>query len=150
MATEPVSQPEPAPRPLPVVERAPTDAESAFAAGWQMLRDGNYGTAADAFGRTVALAPQGDLAEDARYWRAIAQARAGRAADARISMATFLDAHPRSARAGEISAMLGWLLYEAGDKDAAKRRFEAAADDPDARVRKSARAGLDALRPRTQ
>ncbi len=144
VAPEPEPEPELEPEPEP--EPEPTEAEVAFQDGWRTLRAGNYGNAADAFHTVIALDPDGPLAQDARYWRAIAQARAGRAATARISMARFLEKHPKSSRAGEISTMLGWLLVDVGDREAAQRRFKAAMHDDDEKVRNSARAGLEALR----
>jgi len=62
----------------------------------------------------------------------------------------FLDAHARSPRAGQASAMLGWLLIDARAFDEAARRFDAASGDPDPAVRRSARAGLDALARRAR
>ena len=44
------------------------------------------------------------------------------------------------------AAMLGWLLFEAGDHAGAARRFRRALEDPSARVRKSAVDGLEAIR----
>jgi hypothetical protein len=41
--------------------------------------------------------------------------------------------------------MLGWLLVDAKRLDEARERFAAAINDPSAKVRASAQAGIDAL-----
>ena len=133
-----------------VLPARPTPSEAAFQAGWQALKSANYGEAAAAFARVIAMAPAAPLAEDARYWEAVALARAGRDEVARRAMATFLDRHARSARAGEVSVMLGWLLLEAGESTAARARFQAATSDRQRKVRDSARAGLAAIDGKTR
>src|SRR6185436_6614824 len=117
----------------------------AFNQGWASLRAGDHLGAAAQMRRALDLEPANALAEDARYWRAVALGRAGAAGEARAAMEEFLRLHPRSARAGAVSAMLGWLLVDAGEKDRARALFEAAAGDANAAVQKSARAGLDAV-----
>jgi hypothetical protein len=126
---------------------APTESAAAegFARGWRALRGGDYLAAAAAFGRSASADPADPISEDARYWRAVALARGGRPASARAEMAAFLTRYPTSARAGEISAMLGWLLLDVHDRAGAQRRFRAAAGDRADAVRASARAGLQAL-----
>ncbi len=123
----------------------PTPSESAFQWGWKALKSGNYGEAAAAFARVIVMAPDAPLAEDARYWEAVALARAGRDKVARRAMVTFLERHPASVRAGEVSVMLGWLLLEAGEDAAARKRFKIATSDRRRQVRDSARAGLAAI-----
>jgi hypothetical protein len=51
----------------------------------------------------------------------------------------------RSQRRGEASAILGWLLVDAHRPREAEALFRAAAADPHANVRASARDGLDAI-----
>jgi TolA-binding protein len=144
--------PRPAPhhraRPRPPAAAAPAQdpAEQAFGEGLALLRASDLPAAARAFDRAVRLAPLGTLAEDASYWRAIALADnpAGEAA-----LLAFLDRFPQSARAGEVSVMLGWRLVDR-DPRAAASRFQAALSDRAARVRKSARAGLDAVARKTR
>jgi hypothetical protein len=127
----------------------PGAAERAFAEGWRALRVGDYVDAAAAFDRAAAAGPGEVLAEDALYWRAVAQARAGHAAEARAAMVSFLDEHPTSERAGEIAAMLGWLLFDFREDQAAARAFTTATRDRAAKVRASAEAGLAALARRS-
>lgn len=124
-------------------EEPGTDAEGAFARGWTALRTGDFHTAAEAFGR-AAGANDGQLAEDALFWRGVALDRAGRFAGARQALSDFLARYPDSDRKGEASAILGWLLLHAGERQEARNRFTAALGDPAERVRNSARAGLDA------
>lgn len=123
--------------------RAPE--EVSYDEAWAALRSGEFPRAARGFARVVLLAPDSPLVEDASFWRAVALARSKRGVEAVAAFHDFLGGHARSARAGEASAMLGWLLVDAGALDEAARRFDAAAGDPDPAVRRSARAGLDAL-----
>jgi TolA-binding protein len=120
------------------------EVEIAFARGWTALGAGDFGAAAEAFGRAGGPRSENALSEDACFWRAVAFDRAGRLGDARRSFGEFLGRYPRSDRAGEAEVMLGWLLLRAGDGAGAAARFASALDDPGARVRGSAQAGLAA------
>ena len=133
------------PLPLPS-SRAPD--EVAYDDAWAALRSGDFGRAAGSFSRVVLLVPDSPLVEDASFWRAVALARGKRSAEAASAFRDFLDSFARSPRAGQASAMLGWLLIDAGAFDDAARRFTAASGDPDPQVRHSAGAGLDALAQR--
>jgi hypothetical protein len=145
-----VAQPAPAASPAITprerVERLPQ--ERAYDEGWAAMRAGSFADAAKAFARVQLLDPAGVLAEDATYWYAVALARANESGQAMTAFRDFLDHHAKSRRAGEASAMLGWLLVSAQQPAEAERRFRAAANDPTPAVRESARAGLDAVRAR--
>ncbi len=52
----------------------------------------------------------------------------------------------KSGRAGEAAALLSWLLYEAGQLDAAEQRFHEAVTDRVPKVRDSATTGLEAIK----
>lgn len=119
--------------------------EEAYNQGWEALRANNFARAVSGFSRVILLAPDSALVEDASFWRAVAFARGDRRADARAAFQDFVDRFPGSTRAGEASAMLGWILIDAGDYQEAARRFHAAAGDARAEVRQSAHAGLAAL-----
>ena len=95
-------------------------------------------------GRAVDAAPTAALAEDARYWEAVALARQGSVGKARAAMEEFLRGFPGSPRAGEVSAMLGWSLLKSHEWPAAEQRFRAAESDPAPAVRESAKKGLEA------
>jgi len=112
------------------------------------MRASRFDDAATKFLRVQLLDPEGPLAEDASYWRAVALARAKSSAAAQ-AFRDFLELHPRSRRAGEASAMLGWILVDAREHAEAKRRFQAALTDGRSTpaVVTSARAGLAALAP---
>jgi TolA-binding protein len=138
----------PSPPPPEPAPRAPE--EVSYDDAWAALRAGDFAHAAGGFARVVLLAPDNPLGEDAGFWRAVALARARRSPEAVAAFHDFLDGYPRSSRAGEASAMLGWLLIDARVLDEAERRFQAAAGDPDPAVRRSARSGLDALAGRTR
>jgi TolA-binding protein len=137
-AVAPPSPPSPDPAP-----RAPE--EVSYDDAWAALRAGDFSHAAGGFARVVLLAPDRPLGEDAGYWRAVALARGKRSLEAVAAFHDFLDGYPRSPRARQASAMLGWLLIDARVFDEAGRRFQAAAGDPDPAVRRSAQSGLDAL-----
>lgn len=128
----------------PKPERAPE--ELAYEDGWTAMRAGNFARAAAAFARVFLIAPDGSLAEDAAFWRAVALARGGRAGEATNAFRDFVVAHPRAKRFGEASAMLGWLLVDARAYAEAEQRFRAALSDPTPMVQTSAREGLAALR----
>jgi TolA-binding protein len=125
--------------------RARAAEEKSYDEAWVALRSGEFARAASEFARVVLLEPDSALVEDASFWRAVALARAKRSLEAVSAFHDFLALYARSARAGEASAMLGWLLIDAGAFDEAARRFDAAAGDADPAVRRSARSGLDAL-----
>ncbi|HSR96825.1 MAG TPA: tetratricopeptide repeat protein [Kofleriaceae bacterium] len=119
--------------------------ERAYDQAWTALRTNDFSGASGGFARVVLLAPDGPLVEDASFWRAVALARGQRGAEARSAFRDFVDSFGRSPHAGEASAMLGWLLIEARSYDEATQRFTAAAGDANPAVRRSARAGLDAV-----
>ncbi len=121
-------------------------AQQAYDQAWAALRDGTFDRAAAAFERAAARDRTGSIAEDARYWRAVALARGGQAPAAKTAFETFLADHADSPRAGEASVMLGWLLFDDGNYDAAARHFRAGAADPSDRIRTSAAKGLSAIR----
>ena len=128
--------------PLPRFANPPSPAELAFSEGWQALRSDDYPGAAAAMRRASEAAPASALAADARYWEAVALARQGLQAKARLAMEEFLRRFPGSPRAGEVSAMLGWLLLDSHEWPAAERLFLAAESDRAPAVRESARKGL--------
>jgi TolA-binding protein len=121
----------------------PSPAELAFSEGWQAFRSGDYPGAIAGMRRALRAAPTSALAEDARYWEAVALARQGSVAQSRAVMEDFLRHFPGSPRAGEVSAMLGWFLVESHDWAAAERRFRAAESDRAPAVRESATKGLE-------
>lgn len=121
------------------------DAEIAFRAGWDALGSGDPDGAAVAFHRALTLAPDGNIADDASYWRAVALVRAHRSESARNALELFLVDFPKSMHAGDASVALGLLLIDTGEVDAARARFHYAESDASARVREAARAGLAAL-----
>lgn len=142
LGSTPAIDPGATPVPLP----APADA--AFQEGWAALRRDDAAGAAAAFELSARSAGEDAIAEDAWYWRAVALARGKRSDAARGAFAAFLDRYPGSPRAGEASAMLGWLLLTIDDLDGAEAHFRAAADDRVDTVRASARAGLKAVAER--
>jgi TolA-binding protein len=144
---EPVAPAPPAPAPLaPAV--APTLAkpgEAEFRAGWAALRTGDASAAAKAFSTACNEALHAPLGEDACFWTGAAAKRAGDAAAARVALEYFLKHFPTSPRATEASALLGWLLYDAGELDAAEQDFHRAEHDRVPKVRDSAQRGLTAI-----
>jgi TolA-binding protein len=124
---------------------APKPGELEFRAGIAALRANDAPAAAKSFA-TACTAARGDaLAEDACFWVGAAAKRAGQTGLAREALTRFLDGFASSSRAGEASALLGWLHYEAGELDAAAKRFERAAQDNVPKIRESAERGLEAI-----
>ena len=85
------------------------------------------------------------LAEDACFWVGAAARRAGETIIARTALERFLQRFATSARAGEAAALLGWIVFEAGDLDRAERLFRQAVSDRVPSVRESATRGLTAV-----
>lgn len=130
---------------------AMSPAERAFLDGWTALRQGRHQIAAAYFTRAAEEsggATSASLLEDARFWRAVALARAGQHPQAVAALRDFLRQHPGSARAGEATVILGWQLLREGQLDEAQRCFEAAASDPHSAIRDNARSGLTAVAAR--
>ncbi len=133
-------QPKPAIAPI-----ARTPDAIALDEAWSAMRTSKFSAAATAFARVVAIAPDGSLADDARYWAAVAHSRAGERDAAIVAFRELVDRHPTSAHVDEASVMLGWLLLETNALDEARRRFVAGAGATASEVRDSARAGLESL-----
>ncbi|MEO6776011.1 MAG: FecR domain-containing protein [Kofleriaceae bacterium] len=140
----------PTPRPRihaapPTPPASPSPDQLAYDDAWTALRGSRFDTAAAYFAKALVAAPGGALADDARFWHAVALARDHAVRPAIAAFRELVDEHPGSTHAGEASAMLGWLLVDAKHLDEARERFAAATNDPSPRVRASARAGIDAL-----
>jgi TolA-binding protein len=130
--------------PKPV--EAPKPGEDEFRAGWTALRGGDAAAATKLFASACARAANDALGEDACFWAGAAAKRANDTKTARTAFAHFLDRFPSSARAPEASALLGWILYDAGDLDGAEAKFKQAVNDKVPKVRDSATKGLEAIR----
>jgi TolA-binding protein len=140
----PVEKAAPPPVPAaPMVMRSP--AEVAFDEGFAALRGSDFAAAASSFARAISADPDGALAEDSRYWRGVAFARAHDSEHAKAALTELLERHPLSVRRSEATVMLGWILFELGDLDGAAKRFDDAKDDVLPRARESARSGLEAV-----
>ena len=122
--------------------------EQRFQAGWTLLKQGKAKEAAIELGAAADAAPNDPLAVDARYFQAVAYVRAGQRADAERVLVAFLDRSPRSLRRGRAVVLLGRLLGERGDREAAKKWLESAVGDPDPAIAAAARAGLEAIAKR--
>lgn len=145
---EPEPEPAPAPEPGPQAPLPPPPARSpaqqAFDEGFRAVRAGDFAAAAESFATVEQVGGEPRVAHDAAFWRSVALARAGRTAAAVDSFRAFLASRPDSPRAGEASAMLGWLLVERGERALAGREFRRALNDPSDRVRRSATLGMRA------
>ena len=124
----------------------PRPGELEFRAGVAALRGGDAAAAAKSFEAACAAAKSDALGDDACFWVGAAANRAGQPTAARDALMRFLHQFPSSPRAGEASALLGWLLYDAGDLDRAEARFKVAAGDRVPKVRESAERGLEAIK----
>jgi len=140
------SAPSVAPTPAPAT--GPNPGELEFRAGMAALRSGDAAAAATSFVAACNSARGDALAEDACFWVGAAANRAGQSSAAREALTRFVQKFPSSARVGEASALLGWLLYETGDLDTAETRFQRAATDRVPKVKASADKGLEAIKRR--
>ena len=116
--------------------------ESEYDDAWDAMRASDFRRAAAGFGRVVALAPAGALADEAAFWRAVAMARDGSPARAIVAFKQMLAGYPASPRRGEAAVILGWLLADAHQLDEATALFRSVENDPSEVVRASARRGL--------
>ena len=141
-AQTPSAPRESTPRPS-TAQTAPTarPGEADFRAGVAALRAGDAAVATRSFAVACSAAKGVALGEDA-----CAAKRAGQTSVAREALQRFVERYPSSARAGEASALLGWILYEAGDLDGAQRMFDRAANDAVPKVRESAERGREAIK----
>jgi hypothetical protein len=120
--------------------------EADFRAGWAALRANDAATAADKLDAACKAALHTALGEDACFWAGAAAKRANDPARARAALDVFVTSFPSSPRIGEASALLGWILLDAGDRSGAEGAFHRAEQDRVPRVRDSAAKGLAALR----
>ena len=132
-------------KPIPSVATAPKPGEDEFRAGWTALRNGDPAAASKLFTTACGKAHDDAIGEDACFWAGAAAKRANDTATARATLARFLDRFPSSARAPEAAALLGWILYDAHDLDAAEKQFHKAEHDRVPKVRDSALKGLEAI-----
>jgi TolA-binding protein len=119
--------------------------EEEFRAGWAALRAGDAAGAQRSFASACERARKDALGQDACFWVGAAAKRAGDASAARTALTQFLAQFPGSARAGEAAALLGWILYDAGELDGAATLFHQAEHDRVPQVRDSASRGLTAI-----
>ena len=129
----------------PAIATAPKPGEDEFRAGWTALRNGDPTGATKLFATACSKAHDDAIGEDACFWTGAAAKRANDAATARAALSRFVARFPNSARAAEASALLGWLLYDAGELDAAEAQFHKADHDRVPKVRDSASKGLEAI-----
>jgi hypothetical protein len=123
----------------------PTRPEALYDDAWDALRASDFARAAVGFAAVLQSDPAGPLADEATFWQATVLARSGSSGPAVATFRDFLARYPGSPRRGEASAMLGWLLVDAGQPEEAARHFRAAANDSHQTVRASARQGLQSL-----
>lgn len=135
---------QPVPAPVSEAASAATAAERAFRDGLRALLAGDARRALEPLGRACAAPTTSQ--EDACYWAALAQQRSGDRPGARQAFQELLTRWPASTHAGEASVALGWLLLDAGDRDAARARFAAAVNDRMPSVRAEAARGLAAVK----
>lgn len=121
----------------------PTSTERHFQRGWTLLREGKANEAA----AELAIAAGGTdaLADDARYFQAVALVRAGRAVEAERVLVEFLTRAPTSLRAGRAALLVGKLARDRGAAADARRWFELALRDGDATIAAAAKAHLESL-----
>lgn len=124
-------------------EPTPEDArfEVAFRRGWAALRAKDSASAARAF--EEASAPGSPVAEEARYWHAIALLRDGRAAAAEEALRGLVERHPSSTRADEAALLIGRLRLDADDDEGARPWLQRAARSGRPAVRERANALLE-------
>ncbi len=125
-------------RPAPAERSVASEQEGAiqFAAAMGWLDAGRSRRAAEAF-----AAVEGELAEEARYWQAVALERAGELAAA----AEALHAVPAGPRRAEADLRLAAIEHRLGRVEEARRRFESLERHPDPNISSLAGRWLDRI-----
>ncbi len=118
--------------------------ESAYRAGWDALRAGDFPAAASAFDKALKQGSP-ELVEDASFWRAVALGRAGDKEGSTRALTQFLARYPRSMHAPEAAAIVGWGMIARGDLDGAAPLLRTASAEGPPAVRDRAQAGLDEI-----
>jgi TolA-binding protein len=113
------------------------------------LKSRNYPQAIQSFEYALKQNGGDSIAEDAAFWLAVSYSYSGRKTDAEKAYASFLRGFPASARVGEASVALGWVLFERGDLTGAGALFSTAKNDRVTKVRESALKGLEAIEYRS-
>ncbi len=127
---------------LPAVEQSRL--ERLFEEGMTHVESGAFVRAAAVFFEARTGAEGQALAEDATYWWAVSEGRAGHKTRAIEALELFMKTYAASPRASEVAVMLGWLQLEQGDSAGAELLFEAGLKSEDAEVESSAKRGLAA------
>ena len=113
--------------------------EDAFREGWAALRAHHPGLAAAWFGQ---VAPDSSLDEDARYWRGVSLARAGRLRRAAAALSTFMERYPHSLRRNQVAVVLGWVYVRREQAEEAATYFAQGLLADSAETREQAARGL--------
>lgn len=130
-ASPPVSAPVGAPAvaqpdagPLAVAPAADGADHKAYRQAFDMLREGRYEQAIDAFARFLKAYPQSPYAANARYWQAEAYYVIGDFPAARAGFEQVIKDYPDSDKAPDAALKLGFSQYELGQWEAARKRLE--------------------------
>jgi TolA-binding protein len=128
------------------VSKAPalSGQEQLFQEGMGHAESGAFADAAEAFSRARVAFKGQAMAEDATYWWAVSEGRAGHKAAAIKALGLYMETYPESARACEVAVMLGWLVLEQGHNEQALGLFKVGLQSDDPEIQSSAKRGLGA------
>ena len=115
--------------------RDPQAERNAYDAAFQLLREGRYEEAADAFGSFLEKFPDGPYADNAQYWLGEARYVTRNFEPALAAFRSVLEQHPGSAKVPDARLKLGYTLYEMGRYQEARQVLQGVIDKhPDSAV----------------
>jgi TolA-binding protein len=134
----------------PIVKQPPVvsdTTEDTYRVAYAAYRAGDFTAASKGFAE-VAASSDANLAEDASYFHAISLQRS-KSPEAKAALEGFLLRFPAAPRVNNVRLLLGRLLLDAGELEAAKQQLEAVVQDAPEALRKNAQDGLEIIHQRT-
>ncbi|MDX1648815.1 MAG: tol-pal system protein YbgF [Myxococcota bacterium] len=146
----PAEPPPPATAAPPAAAAPPADPleeQAAYEAAFNLLRDGRYERAGDAFGRFVQRYPTSGYADNALYWLGESHYVTRDFDAARQAFQRVVDEHPQSDKFTHALLKIGYIHHEQGNLDAAEQVLTILVDDhPQSTAARLARERLKRVR----
>ncbi len=110
--TTPAVTSRPPPKQAPPTTASKEDGRDAYLQAFNLLKDGRYDRAAEAFTKFLSQYPQSSYAANAQYWLAEANYVAKKYTKALAGFKKVVDSYPNSAKAPDANLKLGFTYYE--------------------------------------
>lgn len=122
------------------------DEEQQYSEAFETLRSGNYEAARKQFERLLENHPDGEFADNARYWLGESHYVVRDFDKARKAFKAVLDNHPDSAKRPDALLKIGFIDYEQDNMDSARKTLNRVIDEhPDTTAAEQARKRLQRL-----